>query len=198
MFVQVIEGSVTDPERFNRQVERWDAELRPGAAGYLGTTWGLDGDGHAVVAACFESREGAETNSARSEQGAWWAETAEVFGDVEFADCDEVDTFLGGVSPDAGFVQVIEGAAADRSAARALFREADDRLAAGRPDILGGLVAWHGDGNDFTQVVYFRSESDARSGEASEDEDLDRRYREMIAGDPRFIDLTEPRIVVSG
>ena len=36
-----------------------------------------------------------------------------------------------------------------------------------RPDLLGGLVAWHGDGGSFTQTSYFTSESDARLAEKS-------------------------------
>ncbi len=35
MFVQTISGTVTDPEGFQRQADRWETDLRPGAAGYL-------------------------------------------------------------------------------------------------------------------------------------------------------------------
>ena len=55
-------------------------------------------------------------------------------------------------------------------------------------------MAWHGDGGGFTQLVYFRSEDAARSGERDDSgSDVDRQYQEMLAGEPTFIDLTEPR-----
>ena len=65
----------------------------------------------------------------------------------------------------------------------------EGRLAENRPDILGGLVAWHGDDGAFTQVVYFRSEDQARAGEAG---GADERYQDMMAGEPTFIDLRDP------
>ena len=42
MFMQVIHGKVRDADLLNSQVEKWDAELKPGAKGYLGRTSGPD------------------------------------------------------------------------------------------------------------------------------------------------------------
>jgi hypothetical protein len=96
---------------------------------------------------------------------------------------------MGGGSDTAGFVQVIEGRAKDRESARRMMRDAEGQLTRDRPEILGGLVAWHGDDGEFTQVVYFRSEDEARAGEA---EGADQRYQDMMAGEPTFIDLRDP------
>jgi hypothetical protein len=194
MLLQLIQGRVHDAELYRRQNERWLAELKPGATGYLGCTWGISPDGVAFMAARFESPAAAQTNSDRPEQGTWWAETEKAFDDVTFRDCTDIDTMFGGGSDEAGFVQVIQGRVKDQEAARAMMRDAEDQLVATRPDILGGVMAWHGDAGEFTQIVYFRSESEARSGETSEaNDDVDRQYTDMMAEEPTFIDLPEPQ-----
>ena len=54
------------------------------------------------------------------------------------------------------------------------------------------LVAWHGDGG-FTQVVYFKTEADARKQEsATEQSELRERYMSMFEGAPTFYDLPSP------
>ena len=45
MFVQVIEARTSDPEGLRKQLDKWMAELRPGATGYIGTTSGVAADG---------------------------------------------------------------------------------------------------------------------------------------------------------
>ena len=116
------------------------------------------------------------------------------FESVSFQDCTDVDELRGGVSDRAGFVQIIRGRAKDQAAARTTMSQDSDKILASRPDILGGLMGWHGDGGGFTQVMFFRSEDEARTGEmAMHAADLDHGYREMMAGEPEFIDLPEPR-----
>ena len=67
-------------------------------------------------------------------------------------------------------------------------------FAEARPDILGGTMAWHGSDGEFTQIMYFTSEEAARSGEVSPAEEaVDAQYRDMMAGEPTFIDLPDPR-----
>ncbi|MGH9190803.1 MAG: hypothetical protein ACRD0Q_12390 [Acidimicrobiales bacterium] len=44
---------------------------------------------------------------------------------------------------------------------RARARDFESGLRERRPDILGMVVAWHGDGG-FTQAIYFASESETR------------------------------------
>lgn len=195
MFVQIIEGKIKDPNLLARQTERWTAEIKPGARGYLGSTGGTTSDGRGVLVARFESAEAAQANSARAEQDAWWSETVKAFdGEPSFRDCTDVDMLFGGGSNDAGFVQVITGRVKDQDAARRLMLDQEGALRSERPDLLGGIVAWHGDGT-FTQVVYFTSEADARKTEqATNSSELAKAYADLMEGSPTFYDLPEPQI----
>lgn len=195
MFVQFIEGSVGDPEELRRQMDRWLSD-HADAVGWLGATAGVTPDGTGFIAARFSSAEDAQRNADRPEQGQWWERTAQCFsGPVEFTDCTEVETMLGGGSDDARFVQVIHGRMTDRARAMELFDGVGDQLASLRPDILGGYFALHGD-DGYTQVVYFTSEEDARAGEAQEATDeaagLDDEYARLQAEPPRYLDLPDP------
>jgi hypothetical protein len=193
MFVQVIEGTVADETLLREQDTRWRTEVRPGAVGYLGATSGITPEGRAVTIARFDTREHARANSERPEQGAWWAATEPAYrDDVVFYDCEDVDLMMDGGSDAAGFVQVIEGSVKDRDEMRKMAIDELDDLRRARPDILGGLVAWH-DEHRFTQVMYFRSEQDARTGETSmADAEVGRQYQSMMDGEPTFLDLRDP------
>jgi hypothetical protein len=194
MFIQIIRGKVADAAAFEAAAERWPAELKPGAVGYLGCTWGLSPDGVGLVAARFDSAESANANAARPEQGEWWQAMEPAFAEVSFQDCAEVDALLGGGSDDAGFVQVIQGQVKDQAAAREVLRGAEEQLHQARPDILGGVMGWHGDGGGFTQIMYFRSESEARAAESSGmDPEVQAAYEGMMAAEPTFTDLPDPK-----
>lgn len=195
MFIQVIQGTVADRQGLRRQLDRWAAELKPGATGWLGTTAGVTDDGQFIASARFESVEAARANSGRAEQGAWWAETEKCFaGPVTFQDCTDVDLLFGGGSDEAGFVQVLQGGPADRGQLRQLDEQFEATARQHRPDIMGWVRAWHADGR-FTELVYFTSEADAREGEAGEPSDERKRLIEEwrgAVGDIRFFDLREP------
>jgi hypothetical protein len=200
MFVQVIEGRVRDREGLRRQADRWVSELAPGAEGWLGSTIGVADDGAFVAIARFASEEAAQANSERPEQGAWWEETeACLDGEVTFANCPEVDTFGAGGSDDAGFVQVIQGRA-DRDQIAPVAREVDDILRQARPEVIGGIVAWPGDGT-FRQVVYFTSEEEARKGESAGMSPEHAEAMARVAGlmqMERFVDLRDPWLASAG
>jgi hypothetical protein len=195
MFIQVIQGKVSDADQLRRQLERWRTEIKPGASGYLGSTGGVTPDGRAITLVRFESEEAARANSERPEQGAWWNEAVKSFdGDVAFHDCREVDSVLGGGSNNAGFVQIIQGRAKDEDKMRSRRQELEQQLRQRRPDILGMVVAWHGDGG-FTQAVYFRSQEEARQKETeTENDELRHEFMSLIDGQPTFFDLTAPDI----
>src|SRR2546423_12180057 len=147
MYIQIIQGKVSDPDHLRRQLEQWRKELKPGAKGYLGATGGVTSDGRAVTMVRFESEADAQANSQRPEQGAWWQEASKAFdGEVVFRDCREVETALGGGSNDAGFVQVIQGKTKDEAKMRELGQRMEGELRERRPDILGIVVGLHGDG----------------------------------------------------
>jgi hypothetical protein len=171
MFVQVISGKVVDADAMERAADRWEAEVKPGATGYLGTTNGVTDDGRFVTLVRFESADAARRNSERPEQGAWWAEMSKHVSDVVFHDCSRVETILGGGSDDATFVQVMQGRMKDRAKAEALLAkmpEAEAMLKGSRPDVIGEVIAIHDDGDTYTDVVYFSSESEARANESKE------------------------------
>ncbi len=192
MFVQVIQGQLADASLWKRQIERWRTEIKPLSTGFLGSTSGVTADGYQITVARFESEAAARANSDRPEQGAWFEETAKAFaGEVTFHDCTEVDLLLGGGSDQAGFVQIMQGRAKDQQAMRGNDLEMEAELRRLRPDLLGGVLAWHGDGS-FTQASYFTSEKEARENEkAMAGSDMFTRYMALVDGTPAFYDLTE-------
>jgi hypothetical protein len=197
MFVQVITGKVKDRDGVQRLGERWLAELRPGATGFLGATMGVAEDGTLFNAARFESRDAAMANSERPEQGAWWSEfEACLDGTATFRDSDDVTVRQQGDPDTAGFVQIMEGRVHDLGAVRAFTEETADTLAAERPDVLGDVQIVYPDGT-FSNVVYFTSEAEARAAESKPPteamEEAMAKMNELMAIDS-YIDLREPQM----
>ncbi len=197
MFVQMMKGRVSDAEGLKRQHDRWIDELRPGATGFVGVTFGITTDGRAVTLARFESEEAARENSERAEQGAWWADSEKCYdGEVDFSESTDITEWLGGGSNDAGFVQVMKSTGVDRAEIEALDAEMSD-MTDHRSDIIGGYRAWTG-ADTCVEVAYFTSEADARSGEQAEmPADVEDWFERMQAasGVVEFLDLPEPRLV---
>jgi hypothetical protein len=194
MFIQVMQGRTSDAAGLRRQMDRWNDELRSGAAGFLGTTAGVSDDGRFVAFARFESPDAARRNSGRAEQGAWWEETAKYFdGEVEFHDCEEVDTLLGGGSNDARFVQIITGRTSRRDELVALEQEVVSDLGNLRPELIGSVRGW--DGDRFFEAAYFTDEAAAREGESAELPDdvasAFEQYNSLMEG-VEYLDLREP------
>jgi hypothetical protein len=193
MFLQIMQGKVRDPELLTQQMDLWRREFKDGAVGFLGATSGFTDDGQFVALARFESEAAAKENSTLPEQNAWWEKFASAFeGEMSFTDCTEVDIFLAGGSDAAKFVQIMHGRAVDPAAMRRDSAEMEKDLAAARPDLIGGIVGWHGD-REFTQAVYFVDEESARQGEAeTTDDEGAEEWAAMIEGDLSFIDLHDP------
>lgn len=195
MFVQVINGKVSDGGALKALADRWYAEVRPGATGFLGSTGGVTAEGEAVVLARFDSAEAARQNSDRPEQGAWWSEAEKCFtGEVAFTDFDDVILLRNGGSDDAGFVQVMLGTTSDAGREREMTRQLESVSGDFRPDLMGGVVGVNDDGT-FAQAFYFRSEAEAREGEKQEmPEEFRSSMEESQARttEIRFLDLTQP------
>jgi len=195
VFIQVIQGSCRDADALRRQTDLWREEIGPAAEGWLGGTYGVTDDNRFIGVVRFESKEAAAGNSARSEQGAWWATTQKSFdGEVTFHDCDEVALFLDGGSDDAGFVQVIQGRVNDPAPFRTFMHQPMDGLRAARPEIIGGSFALSPDGH-FIETVAFRSEAEAREGEGKElPEDVGKAWEDAMAlmQDVTYMDLRHP------
>lgn len=146
MFVQVIQGQVSDPEQVHSALDRWAGQLAPGAVGWLGSTAGVIDDGRFVALARFESEEAARRNGDRPEQTQWWMETSKLFsGDVTFSDSSDITTDVSGDPDTAGFVQLMQGRGSDPERARELMAQDPDEWAAFRPDVIGSVAVGHED-----------------------------------------------------
>ena len=102
---------------------------------------------------------------------------------------------MSGGSDAAGFVQVMQGRFKDAESMRAIEAGAEKRLRELRPDLIGGVRAFHGDGSH-TEANYFTSEAEARAGEkrmGAEAPEMASEYMSAIE-DVRFFDLTEPML----
>ncbi len=196
MFVQVIQGQVSDAGRARAALDRWAQELAPGANGWLGSTAGVTEDGRFVALARFESEEAARRNSNRPEQDQWWTETSKLFtGEPAFRDSSDVTVDVIGDPDRAGFVQVIQGRGSDPDRARELMEQSSSDWAGFRPDIIGSLGVGH-EGGAYTMALYFTSEAEAREGERKEPPpNLKAQMEEMNKlniGEPEFFDLKQP------
>ena len=193
MFVQVIKGKTQEPQELRARFEEWKAQLAGSADGWLSSTAGVSDDGTFVAMVQFESQEAARRNSERPEQGEWWSKTEPLIADASFVDSEEVLTMLDGPSEKAGFVQIIEERANDLEAARSLWAQAQDYLPQARPEVLGGLVAVHG--NLLTQAMYFTDEAAARAGESRTPSPEDQALMDQMSaafGEASYLDLREP------
>ncbi|HEV8651613.1 MAG TPA: hypothetical protein VG276_20020 [Actinomycetes bacterium] len=192
MFIQVIQGRASSPDGIRAELDRWNAELQPGAEGWLGSTSGVTDDGRFIAVVRFASEDQARRNSDRPEQGAWWTEMAKHLAEVAFHDSTRVHTYRGGGSDEAGFVQVIQGHTEQMERLAELGRAQEVVLAEQAPHILGMTVAEHADRpGDFTQTVYFTSEEDARRSERERPAESEPEIFSLMA-DLRYFDVREP------
>jgi hypothetical protein len=196
MFVQVIQGQVSDAAQIRAQLEKWVAEVAPGAVGWLGSTAGVTDTGSLVALVRFESEDAARQNSDRPEQTAWWEETATLFNDEPvFHDSTSVEVDTPGDPAQAGFVQVMQGRSSDPDRARELMANDPTDWQEFRPDILGTVSVGH-DGDAWTMAIFFTSEEAAREGEQKEPPpEMQEMMKEMDAltiGETVFYDLKDP------
>lgn len=195
VFIQVMEGKCRDEAALEHQMDVWRRELRPGAAGHMGSAGGVTSTGDFIMMVRFENEEFARRNSERPEQSSWWQETQKCFaGPVTFHDSTDVTVVDHGLDGDCGFVQVMEGHVSDLAAAHRLDGEGDAILAEARPDLMGAITAYYGD-NEFCSVAYFTSEADARRAESREmppeiAEGL--AERQSVVQVERYLDLAHP------
>jgi hypothetical protein len=196
VFVQVIQGRVSDKAKARAALDRWMSDLAPGATGWLGSTAGVTDDGKFIALVRFEDEAAARRNSDRPEQDRWWSETAQLFdGDPTFQDSSDVVVDVQGDPDQAGFVQVIQGRTSDPTRARELMNDDSDVWATFRPDIVGSVGVGH-EGGGYTMALYFTSEAEARENEKKDvPPELQAQMEEMNkleVGEPTFYDLKEP------
>jgi len=193
MFIQVFQAQLRDAELWSRRVEIWRREIRPKTTGFLGFTSGVTADSYMITLARFRSDDAAKVDNDLPEQGSWFEETSKAFeSEATFHDCHQVDSLLDGGSDGAGFVQIMQGRARNQKQMRRQLIEMQSDLRRARPDLIGAIVAWHGDGG-FTQAAYFNSESEARKNEkAMADGARSEQFGSLIDGDLTFYDLRNP------
>ena len=196
MFVQVVQGRVSDAEQVKAHIDKWNAEVAPGAEGYLGSTGGVTDDGQLVALVRFESEAAAQKNSDRPEQSAWWEGMAALFTDEPvFHNSTSVDVDTPGDPNLAGFVQVMQGRTTDADRARELMASDPTDMQTFRPDILGSLNVNH-DGDGWTMAIYFTSEAEAREGEQkempAEMQAIMEELNSLSVGEISYFDLKDP------
>lgn len=187
MFAQVLRGRASNKAAILLELDRWLEELSPGAEGWLGSTGGVTDDGRFIACFRFESQEAAQSNSDRSEQTLWWNRFSKYLDTPRFWDCTVVEVYKNGGSDRAGFVQVIMGRVLDPNRFR---EEARGMAGPGRDDVIGSVAAW--DGSRFTEVVYFTSEQEARTGERSPEQHVALEKVWPLTQDLDYFDLRSP------
>jgi hypothetical protein len=184
MFIRVIQGHATNPPGIYRELGRWHRMLAADADGWLGSTAGITDDGWSITVVRFASEAQARRNSDRPEQRDWWRVASRHLAPVVVHDASEVHSFRQGDADQAGFVQVIQGRGGDLEGMVGVGRDQREALAREAPHILGMTVAKHADrAGDFTQILYFSSEQDARE------------ERRPLRSDLRCFDLRDPRLL---
>ena len=202
MFVQVIQGQVSDASGVRAQLDKWRSETAPGAVGWLGSTGGVTEDGKLILLARFESEEAARQNSDRPEQSEWWEETARLFTDEPvFRNSTSVQVDTAGDPAGAGFVQIMQGRTSDPGRSRELMASDPTDWQEYRPDILGTVMVEHDEGA-WTMANYFTSEEAARKGEAKEPppemQAIMQELDTLSIGETVYFDLKDPWLDAPG
>src|SRR5918999_2941197 len=197
MFIQVIQGRATNPPGIRRDLGRWQRLLAADADGWLGTTTGITDDGWSITVVRFASEAQARRNSARPEQREWWRDASQHLARIAVHDAPKVHLYRDGFADEAGFVQVIQGHSGDLERMASLGRD-QEVLAREAPHLLGMTVAEHADRpGDFTQVMYFTSEQDARrfaQEPPAADEPVLEQLRSLMTTS-RCFDLRDPQML---
>ncbi len=191
MFVEVVQGSAADPESVHQLLDRWVVEVAPCAPGWRGTTAGVAAHGGFVAMIRFDS-DGAPIPGHHD----WRAEMLRLLnGSGSSQIYDHVVVLKETDDRPDGFVQFVLGKVHDLTAAETYLKDFDRIYAPLRPDSTGRLMAGRDDGQ-FVGAFSFRSEPDARRGEA---QDVSPRIADMIGqvkslrdGRARYVDLTDP------
>jgi hypothetical protein len=199
MFIRVIQGRATNPPGIRRDLGRWERQLAADADGWLGSTTGMTQDGWSITVVRFASEAQARRNSDRPEQREWWRDASQHLARIAVHDAPRVHSYRNGGTDEAGFVQVIQGCADDLERMVSLVRDQEEVLARKAPQILGMTLAEHADWpGDFTQIMYFTSEQDARRFEqeplAEADEPVLEQLRSLVTTS-RCFDLRDPQML---
>jgi hypothetical protein len=197
MFIRVIQAQATNPPGIRRDLGRWQRQLAADADGWLGSTTGITEDGWSITAVHFASEAHARRNSNRPEQRMWWRDASQHLARVAVHDASGVHSYWQGDANKVGFVEVIQGHSDDLQGMAILGRDQEEVLAREAPHILGMTVARHADRpGDFTQIVYYTSEQDARQFEPpAEADETGQQQRRSLLTNLRSFDLRDPQML---
>jgi hypothetical protein len=199
MFIRVIQGRATNPPGIRRDLGRWQRLLAADADGWLGSTTGITEEGWSITVVHFASEAHARRNSDRPEQREWWRDASQHLARIVVHDAAKVHTYGEGGVDEAGFVQVIQGHSNNLARMATLGRDQGEALVWEAPHILGTTVAEHVDRpGDFTQIVYFTSEQDARRFDPEPPVEADEPAQEERRGlmtNLRCFDLRDPQLL---
>ena len=199
MFIQIIQGRATNPPGIRRDLGRWQRQLAADADGWLGSTTGITEDGWSITVVRFASEAQARRNRDRPEHREWWRDASQHLARVVSHDAPKVHLHRDGGSDQAGFVQVIQGHSDDLERMAGFGGDHGEVVAREAPHLLGMTVAEHADRpGDFTQILYFTSEQDARrfaaEPPAAADEPILERLRSLVTN-ARCLDLRDPQLL---
>lgn len=196
MFVWVLQGKAADTAAISRQLGQWTNQFG-GTPGYLGATGGVTSDDRFLLFVRWESEDAGNELLMQPAKQDWYEAFQQSFdGAIDFAETDDVHTFLAGGSDTAGFVQGMKVAGVDRALVDAADREFEPIAADVRPDLIGGVRVWlTADG--YVELNYFTSEEAARHGEQQAlPADIAEGLADFLAmmASAEFFDLAEPFI----
>ena len=192
MFVRVHRGQVDDRDDIRREWRCWERSLQDAPDGYVGSTAGIADDGTFVAMVRYESEAAARCIDAVSPGAERWRQACTRLRDHFVVDSTETDVWNRGGTDEAGFVQIRLGMSSDPARLRDLYvNQQPVRMGPYRPEVLGGLFAWYGDGG-FALSAYFTSEDEARSGENLHEFESFFDDISAVMQDVRYVDLHEP------
>ncbi|MDQ3974861.1 MAG: hypothetical protein M3276_11180, partial [Actinomycetota bacterium] len=159
VFVQITQGTVRDAEQANDLYRRWLDDIAPGADGWLSLTAGVTEDDDIIAVTRFASELAARANSQRSEQTRWWDElNQQLVTPLVIHHCMAVATFGESRPDNPGFVQVVQGTTPGLSEVMERVAETEQHnIYEHYLDVIGGLIADHGDGG-FSELIFYPSD----------------------------------------
>jgi hypothetical protein len=120
MFARVIRGRVGHAEAAEDHFRRWMSDIAPGAPGWLNVTRGVTA-ARDDRSGTFASEQDARSDEVNEAQVAWWDEAGSLLADdLTFYETTDVTELSGGPTRDAGFVQMMLAAVADRPRSAAM------------------------------------------------------------------------------
>lgn len=196
IFARVIQGEVADPDGARETYQRWFAEVAPGAEGWLTSTGGNTDTDVFIAVEQFASVQAARLNDDRPDQAQWWQRMQRHFAEPPTVhDCRAVATFGPDRPEGVGSVHVVQGRTPELTDVMEKVAEtAQHHIYEHHLDVVGGLIADHGDGQ-FTELIYYPSTQAAREGDSGELAERGATLVERLAGtvtNLRYLHLPDP------